>query len=1419
MSGSGRVWGVVAVVLLACCAVQAQSFYVAVNGSDTNNGLSVSSPFKTIQKAANVAQAGDTVYIRAGLYREQVSLSRSGSAGNPITFTAYNGEEVRVTTTEILSGWTQHAGNIYKVPFSASIMGRNEMTIFVDGQWIHEAHWSDKGATADLLVRSTYATYGSGSTRTTIVDSDLAGFPDDYWNGAFIWVQSSDFTLETHRITDFNGTTGTITMDGQLGYDPKSGYDYLIFDSLYALDAGGEWYFDDVSNMLYLWAPAGGDPDNYTVEVKHRYECFDLNGHDYIQLIDLDMQGGDLDMSGCDHVLLQGSHIQTPDRRFGPDGGGSARALIVDGDDNVIRDNEFDGVWQQCISLLGAHNQIVNNYFHDIGYSNSGSAGVGMSNCDDGNLISHNTFTRIGRGAIAGTGYHFVIQYNDFSYSSLLTEDNGVIAFGNSSYTNSIIHHNVFHHINAYIAGGVYVDNMGTDLVVHHNISYGNPAFGMKFNLPTAFMMVYNNTNYSSGKIDAWSPSSIDAFGSRFVNNIYSSLDSDLVNGGAYVSNNIATTSSSHFVDAAAGDFRLVAGSGAVDAGMEIPGITDGYTGSAPDIGALELGQAMWDYGHDFDNPPYPVYNWHAVPFTNKIENPGFEYTLSPWTTAAGTPFRIGGNARNYKDDALAIAGNGALMLKPGDKVQQVVTGLLPNTIYEFFAEGRMVHDIEIEDYDAKSGSFTTGNYRNEDWLGDLNTGEWLCYQDVDFGTTQAKFNRVEIGQQWDTFINVELRLDTPTGPLLATLYLPGGDNRWYMARADIGPVTGTHDLYLVFLGNAASNAMIDKIRFLDTNTPERLKLMVSGHDGPGSQLSEIFGGAYWPDTPQKLFFRTGPSTTSVTIALEKADGYFNGYVDQAVLVESSVTSLTQTPYANHDLPCTIEAEAYDIGDNEIAYRDSSAGNAGGVFRTDDVDIQSRDGGYTIGWTDAGEWLEYTVDAVAGIYDIHARVASVSSGKSMAIRINGDFVAQVEVPNTGDWDAFQTVTVSGVQIPGGTDQVLRFEMITGSINLNWVEFEWVSTASVPDAPSGLAAVRAGMRQIDLSWNDNSINEASFVLQRKTGTGTWADLAELAAPVTTYADQDVAESRQYEYRVCAANGVGRSGYSNNAAADTIFDLQAFSWLAECWDASNPLVGVIFYDNYNDYAPGSLSGQGGWVDFLSAPSVTSDEIYPGGGNAIYASDADNTYRFARKAIDGSTNVTVNTYYISTTFTVTQAMDNNDDSILMALANSDNTKPKMEFRIRPLNGSIVVTGWDGYYQPSGLFTAQVGKDYRAVVKISPIAGSSTTARIDAGVYEIVNGMLKDESGYTWQISNYVFALKSGQQTYPYVLSGIRSNEVRGDDLLISTTWAPIMYIVNEDELPASWSCRDVDLWSDNQIDVSDLSVLAQTWLLLNE
>jgi hypothetical protein len=62
-------------------------YYVAPTGSDSNAGTS-SKPFRTINKAAQVAVAGDVVTIRSGIYKESVLVRNSGAADKRIVFQA-----------------------------------------------------------------------------------------------------------------------------------------------------------------------------------------------------------------------------------------------------------------------------------------------------------------------------------------------------------------------------------------------------------------------------------------------------------------------------------------------------------------------------------------------------------------------------------------------------------------------------------------------------------------------------------------------------------------------------------------------------------------------------------------------------------------------------------------------------------------------------------------------------------------------------------------------------------------------------------------------------------------------------------------------------------------------------------------------------------------------------------------------------------------------------------------------------------------------------------------------------------------------------------------------------------------------------------------------------------------------------------
>lgn len=72
-------------------AVSGNVYYVSDEGSDSNSG-SEALPFRTIQYAVDSVEAGDTIYVRAGIYHENVIVNRSGTSSRPIRIMAYPNE-------------------------------------------------------------------------------------------------------------------------------------------------------------------------------------------------------------------------------------------------------------------------------------------------------------------------------------------------------------------------------------------------------------------------------------------------------------------------------------------------------------------------------------------------------------------------------------------------------------------------------------------------------------------------------------------------------------------------------------------------------------------------------------------------------------------------------------------------------------------------------------------------------------------------------------------------------------------------------------------------------------------------------------------------------------------------------------------------------------------------------------------------------------------------------------------------------------------------------------------------------------------------------------------------------------------------------------------------------------------------------
>jgi predicted Rdx family selenoprotein len=265
----------------------------------------------------------------------------------------------------------------------------------------------------------------------------------------------------------------------------------------------------------------------------------------------------------------------------------------------------------------------------------------------------------------------------------------------------------------------------------------------------------------------------------------------------------------------------------------------------------------------------------------------------------------------------------------------------------------------------------------------------------------------------------------------------------------DVGWVSAGERLNYSVNVSAAGTYDID-VRVASAGTGGTFHIEVNGVDKTGRLTVPNTGGWQTWATVRKsaVSLSAGPQvwrlvmdTNSATTA---AVGNFN-YIRVTATATSSPFGGTAVA-----LPGVIQVENFDDGGAGRAYVDASAGNAGGQYRTTDVDIEKTSdsgGGYDVGWVSAGEWLNYTLNvATAGTYDIDVRVASPSAGGVFHIEVNGvDKTGPMTVPNTGGWQTWSSVRKTSVSLSAGR-QVWRLVMDKNGASAAVANFNYIAVA-------------------------------------------------------------------------------------------------------------------------------------------------------------------------------------------------------------------------------------------------------------------------------------------------------------------------------------------------------------------------------------
>ena len=226
---------VLALTLATWCPGWGAVYYVATNGSNAANGLSTSTPWRTVGYAVNRASGGDTVYVRGGEYREFVNCTNTrGSASAWITVQAYSNEIPVVKGSDVVTGWVQHSSTIWK----KTNWTVNVQQVFVDGRLLQQIGW-----------------------------------PNDYVSTNAFSCNMIDYICIPygHCCTEIN----------------KKAVPFIAINGLAEM-ISHSFFYDSRSSTLFIKLNEGDDPGNRLVEVSSRYGLFYMGDTTrYIRLVGL----------------------------------------------------------------------------------------------------------------------------------------------------------------------------------------------------------------------------------------------------------------------------------------------------------------------------------------------------------------------------------------------------------------------------------------------------------------------------------------------------------------------------------------------------------------------------------------------------------------------------------------------------------------------------------------------------------------------------------------------------------------------------------------------------------------------------------------------------------------------------------------------------------------------------------------------------------------------------------------------------------------------------------------------------------------------------------------------------------------------------------------------------------------------------
>lgn len=426
----------IVILLIFYLSLFGRDYYVDQNHpkADDGNPGTIDLPFKTINGSLSYLRPGDTVYVKKGIYREEIILQvqpwtfrgitykpfKGGSSyGEMISFIAYPGEEVMIKGSDIVTGWKKYKDNIYVVdwPF-------NTQMVFCDGKILRQIG----GKMVDYVQMEGRwrGKYGEGI-------EDLAPF--------------KEYEIKSSRTDNW----------------------------VMKIECFGSFYYDVENKKLYVWLADNSDPNNHLMEVAVRPFFFLVGkGINYIKISGFKMMHSNTS-----------SYINWP-------------SLNIGGSYCIVENVDLEWVDYIGIGVGGNCNTIINSKFNWCGNSGMGGDGWGhrVIKCqfNYNNWRKWDTGWHAGGVKLIPYAHDFIFSDCEVAYNN----GEGIWFDGwmsNVTIQNNICHHNlnsgIFYEIGnrgviknniCYENGGrgIYIQH-SSDTLIAHNLCYKNGMSGIAF--------------------------------------------------------------------------------------------------------------------------------------------------------------------------------------------------------------------------------------------------------------------------------------------------------------------------------------------------------------------------------------------------------------------------------------------------------------------------------------------------------------------------------------------------------------------------------------------------------------------------------------------------------------------------------------------------------------------------------------------------------------------------------------------------------------------------------------------------------------------------------------------------------------------------------------------------------------------------